>query len=125
MGNRFVRLLEFATREYGPNNAWSLSELDELQYFHEVWVMGQYRLHGLIDKYNLKTAAIGWMEPGEFEHYVEMKAEIKKVLGYLPAQVLESESLFSGQLSSLFRTKTNKRIQRFKGTDGLFRYWIK
>lgn len=123
MANRFVRLLEFANNQFGPNNAWSLSELDDLQYLHEDWVMGQYKENNLIDNYDLRSADIWYLDMRE--NYKEIKAAVKKVIGYIPAQVLESQSVFSGQLSSLFRLKRNKRIQRFKGTDGLFRYWIK
>ena len=54
----------------------------------------------------------------------EIKQLIKKVIGYVPAQVLWSKSVFSGQMSSLFRKGTNGKIQRFKDDRGHWRYYI-
>lgn len=136
MANRFVRLLEFANNQFGSNNAWTLSELDDLQYLHEAWYTSLYTIDDILRKHGITHNKWGeviaknctWYSCSSPEEDVvnnEIKAHIKKVVGYLPAQTLESQSVFSGQLSTLFRLKTNKRIQRFKGTDGLFRYWIK
>tara|TARA_B100001939_G_scaffold290299_1_gene261706 strand:+ start:314 stop:802 length:489 start_codon:yes stop_codon:yes gene_type:complete len=135
MENRFVRLLDFANRELGSQNAFTLSELMDLQGIHNNWATRQYSINGVLKKHGisrkewsdvLELAERWYSSPPKRYDIVnnDIKAHIKGVIGYLPAQELYSKSVFSGQLSSLFRKGKNGRIQRFKGADGLFRYYI-
>ena len=136
MANRFTRLLDFASNELGSQNAFALNELMELQVVHSDWAIEQYSIDDILKKHGISKKewdevcqrASKWYGGYSVQSYSvnkEIQAHIKKVIGYLPAQVLWSKSVFSGQLSSLFRKGKNGRIQRFKGNDGLFRYYIK
>lgn len=135
MANRFTRLLEFANNQLGSQNAFTIQELMDLQVIHSNWVEGQYSINGILNKYgitqqqwdNIVDRASTWYAGSSLESdriNNEIKAHIKGIIGYLPAQVLDNRSLFASQLSSLFRKGTNGLIQRFKGHDGLYRYWI-
>jgi len=135
MANRFVRLLDFASNEFGSQNAFTLNELMELQVVHSNWATRQYSINGILKKHGISKKEwdeicqkaskwYGGSSPQSDRVNNEIKDHIKGAIGYLPAQVIYSKSLFSGQLSSLFRKETNGRIQRFKGSDGLFRYYI-
>ena len=135
MENRFVRLLDFASNELSSQNAFTLNELMDLQVVHSDWATKQYSIKGILKKHGISQQqwdsiverANKWYGGSSKQSDMvnnEIKDHIKKVVGYLPAQVLWSKSIFSGQLSSLFRKRKNGRIQRFKGSDGLFRYYI-
>lgn len=135
MENRFIRLLDFANNQLGEQNAYTLADLRLLQYIHEDWATQQYSIKGILKKHGISSQewsgvidrASKWYGGSTKENDCinkEIKAHIKGIIGYLPAQTIESSGMFSGQLSSLFRKHKNGRIQRFKGADGKFRYWI-
>lgn len=135
MENRFVRLLDFSNNQLGSQNAYTLNELMSLQYVHGIWATKQYSIKGILKKHGIAPQqwdkvverANKWYTGSSPESDLvnnEIKDYIKKVIGYLPAQELYSKGVFSGQLSTLFREGRNGRIQRFKGDDGLFRYYI-
>ena len=135
MENRFIRLLDFANNQLGEQNAYTLADLRLLQHIHEDWATRQYSINDILEKHGMHPIAWGIILDKARKWYggtskasdiinKEIKAHIKGVIGYLPAQIIESQGMFSGQLSSLFRNNKNGRIQRFKGADGKFRYWI-
>jgi len=135
MENRFIRLLDFANNQLGEQNAYTLADLRLLQHIHEDWATRQYSINDILEKHGIAPQqwsgvidrASKWYGGSTKESDIinkEIKAHIKGVIGYLPAQIIESQGMFSGQLSSLFRNSMNGRIQRFKGADNLFRYYI-
>lgn len=135
MANRFTRLLDFANNQLGSQNAFTLNELMSLQVVHSNWATRQYSIIGILKKYRMPVKEWDkiieknnrWYSSASPEEDMinnEIKQLIKKVIGYVPAQVLWSKSVFSGQMSSLFRKGTNGKIQRFKDDRGHWRYYI-
>tara|TARA_Y100001937_G_scaffold118418_1_gene172779 strand:+ start:459 stop:878 length:420 start_codon:yes stop_codon:yes gene_type:complete len=134
MKNRFVRLLEFSNNQLGSQNAYTLNQLMDLQDVHSNWATKQYSIIGILRKHRMPVKEWDkiieknnkwYSSPRPEEDIInnEIKAHIKKVVGYIPAQVLWSKSIFSGQLSSLFRKGKNGNIQRFKDDRGHWRYY--
>ena len=138
--NRFIRLLEFAENELGAEqSSWKCSELMDLQslledynhskYDYDLCIAPILKKHGYTKKQwddVLQAAGSFWWGPDSKMEDIneEIKSMIKSIVGYMPAQLMNSWSVFSGQLSSLMRQYPDGIVQRFKGTDGIFRYYL-
>tara|TARA_R100000008_G_C3561719_1_gene156607 strand:+ start:427 stop:843 length:417 start_codon:yes stop_codon:yes gene_type:complete len=135
MQNRFEQIIGYLDSQVDNQNAWTLEQLFFAQRLHEQWYQNQYEVDDILEKHGVSSKewvdvlnkARKWyaaVPPKKFEVINNaIKARIKKKIGYLPAQTLWSYSVFSGQLSSIFRAKKSNKIVRFKGPDGLYRYY--
>ena len=105
MKNRFVRLLEFSNNQLGSQNAYTLNQLMDLQDVHSNWATKQYSIIGILRKHRMPVKEWDkiieknnkwYSSPRPEEDIInnEIKAHIKKVIGYVPAQVLWSKSIF-------------------------------
>ena len=111
--NRIVRLLEFRKEVLKINSA-TLKELYHLQEDYAIFynkITSQIRDRVLREHHYpleewievLRCSSSFWFGPGEKEERINnaIKAGIRDELGFLPPQRLESNNLFSGQVSSL------------------------